>query len=144
MHNLPPTCTLPEYHNFPGFSEVHSQTQERAHTSPDEKLWPNRDQPAPTVPLWGGCAGCPRPPTRPVGQRDYGLTLSGWSPTISTSFWIIFLQAPQAMPSLALPVGTSPCQEKKPFEAVSQTPQAPLRGPQEGAFGCFQGRQDHL
>lgn len=68
----PCTFFLPLSHSqsvsFPGFSEVHPQTHERAHRSPAEKLWPNRDQQAPSVTLWGGCAACPRPLTsRPKG-----------------------------------------------------------------------------
>lgn len=70
------------------------------------------------------------------------LTLLGDFPTISSSFWIIFWQALQWIRFFV--ISRSPCQERKPLEVVSQTPQGPWEGLQEGAFGRFHGRQDRL
>lgn len=50
---------------------------------------------------------------------------------MSTSFWIIFMQGPQVMPSPAPVVSWSPYQAKKPLEMVSQMSKHPYNGPRK-------------
>lgn len=106
MHNFPPTFIPPECLDSQEFSEGHLQTCEETLRSSG----PMEISPSPVSPSWAAVLGAPG--CHSIDQQAQGstsLTLSGCLPTISCSFWTIFLQDQQLAPIPSRVVSRSPC-----------------------------------